>query len=127
MSQLSEREPLLAKSVSQDDDINPQVPSVRSISAINSSLKFTDSKLHSPLTNGQHRAHEDKAPPWYTYATISVSYYTVAAAFATLLTGCTLGFPSSAVLDLTDAGLENEYKFDEKLSDIFGVSSVFQC
>ena len=124
MSQRSEREPLLAKSASQDDDINPHVLSVRSISAINSSLKFTDSKLHSPLTNGQHRAHEDKAPPWYTYATISVSYYAVAAAFAALLTGCTLGFPSSAV---TDAGLGNEYKFDERLSDIFGVSSVFQC
>ncbi len=40
-----------------------------------------------------------------------------------LLVGCTLAFPSGALLDLTDLEPRKNFKFDSVLSDIFGVSS----
>ncbi len=39
-----------------------------------------------------------------------------------LLVGCTLAFPSGALLDLTDLEPRKDFKFDNVLSDIFGVS-----
>ena len=54
-------------------------------------------------------------------ATVKVFYYAVAASFAAILCGCTLSFPSSAVLDLTDSEPRPEFKFDVRLSDVFGV------
>lgn len=127
MSRRAERGPLLAgiAQVGASDGDTAQVPSaMRSISAINSSQKFGDSKLQSPLPLGQrHHADYIKTPPCYKYATLSVTYFALAAAFAAILTGCALGFPSSAILDLTDSKLNKEYKLDESLSDLFGVSS----
>ena len=58
---------------------------------------------------------------WHTSISISVLYYVTAASCSALLSGCTLGFPSGAVLDLTDSEPRKEYKFDGQLSDIFGV------
>ncbi len=40
-----------------------------------------------------------------------------------LLVGCTLAFPSGALLDLTDLEPRKDFKFDSVLSDVFGVSS----
>lgn len=40
-----------------------------------------------------------------------------------LLVGCTLAFPSGALLDLTDLEPRNNFKLDSVLSDVFGVSS----
>lgn len=61
---------------------------------------------------------EDKL---YRVATVKVFYYAIAASFAAILSGCTLGFPSSAILDLKDSETRSEYKFDGRLSDVFGV------
>lgn len=41
-----------------------------------------------------------------------------------LLVGCTLGFPSAAILDLQDTKKQPEYRLDDLLSDVFGVSST---
>ncbi len=116
MSQQSERNSLLVNScVVQEESENDNTLQV----AINS--PSNKNKLQSPLRN---KHTDNKAPPWYQYATVAVFYYAVAASFGALVTGCTLSFPSSAVLDLTDSELRKEYRFDERLSDIFGVSKV---
>ena len=39
-----------------------------------------------------------------------------------LLVGCTLGFPSGALLDLTDLEDRPDYKLSRELADLFGVS-----
>ena len=100
MSQQSERSPLLVNSVVKEESENDDAVSIQAIH--NSS----SAKLQSPLRNklGQHTI-TDKMPPWYKYATMAVFYYAVAASFGALVSGCTLSFPSSAVLDLTDPGL----------------------
>ena len=46
----------------------------------------------------------------------------VAAAFLSVLSACVLGFPSAALLDLTESESRKEFKFDMQLKDIFGVS-----
>ena len=114
MSQRSERNPLLVNScVVKEESEND--------STLQVAINPPSTKLQSPLRN---KHTEDKAPPWYKYATVAVFYYAVAASFGALVTGCTLSFPSSAVLDLTDSELREEYRFDERLSDIFGVSKA---
>ena len=100
----------------------PETDNAASTRAINSTSIST--KLQSPLRNKPRQRSEHEMPPWYKYATVSVSYYAMAASFGALLTGCTLSFPSSALLDLTDFSLRKEYRFDERLSDIFGVSKA---
>ena len=44
------------------------------------------------------------------------------ASLPALLVGCTLGFPSGALLDLVDLEDRPDFKFDTILSDVFGVS-----
>ena len=52
----------------------------------------------------------------------------IIASLPALLVGCTLGFPSGALLDLTDLEPRPEYKFNSVLSDIFGASlSCIMC
>ena len=46
----------------------------------------------------------------------------VAAAFSSVLCACVLGFPSAALLDLTESESRKEFKFDTQLKDLFGVS-----
>ena len=46
----------------------------------------------------------------------------VAAAFSSVLCACVLGFPSAALLDLTESESRKEFKFDNQLKDLFGVS-----
>ena len=46
------------------------------------------------------------------------------ASLPAFLVGCTLGFSSSALLDLTDLERRPEYKFTITLSDTFGVSCL---
>ena len=41
-----------------------------------------------------------------------------------LLVGCTLGFPSAALLDLQELEKRQSYKLDIVLSDVFGVRSL---
>ena len=41
-----------------------------------------------------------------------------------LLVGCTLGFPSAALLDLQELEKRPNYKLDIMLSDVFGVRSL---
>lgn len=111
MSQQSERNPLLVNScVVKEESEND--------STLQVAINPPSTKLQSPLRN---KHTEGKAPP---YATVAVFYYAVAASFGALVTGCTLSFPSSAVLDLTDSELREEYRFDERLLDIFGVSKA---
>ena len=50
----------------------------------------------------------------------TVVFVTIASVPA-LLVGCTLGFPSIALLDLRELEEREEYKFNTLLSDIFGV------
>ena len=50
----------------------------------------------------------------------TVLFVTIASIPA-LLVGCTLGFPSIALLDLTELEEREDYKFNTLLSDIFGV------
>lgn len=114
MSQQPEGSPLLVNSCVVEEESDAAQRAIN----INSSI----GKLRSPL--GQHTTAEDKASPWYKNATVAVFNYAVAASFGALVTGCTLSFPSSAVLDLTDPSLGKEYRFDERLSDIFGVSKM---
>ena len=104
MSQQSERNPLLMNScVVKEESEN-------------------DNTLQVAINSPSNKRAGDEAR--YQYATVAVFYYAVAASFGALVTGCTLSFPSSAVLDLTDSELRKEYRFDERLSDIFGVSKV---
>ena len=112
MSQQSERNPLLVNSEMKE---GPETDD-----AVINSTSIT--KLQSPLRNKLRQRSEQEVPPWCKYATVSAFYYAVAASFGALVTGCTLSFPSSALLDLTDSGLRKTYRFDERLSDIFGVS-----
>ena len=123
MSQQSERSPLLVNSVVKQESENDDAVSIQAV--YNSSSAKLQSPLRNKLGHDQHTI-KDKVPPWYKYATVAVFYYAVAASFGALVSGCTLSFPSSAVLDLTDPGLRKEYRFDERLSDIFGVSKVSQ-
>ena len=51
-----------------------------------------------------------------------VTLFVGAAAFCSVLAGCSLGFPSSALLDLQDAEQRPEFKFNNQLSELFGVS-----
>lgn len=39
--------------------------------------------------------------------------------------GCTVGFPSAALLDLQELETRPQYKFDTVLSDVFAVSAIF--
>ncbi len=41
-----------------------------------------------------------------------------------LLVGCTLGFPSGALLDLTDLEQREEFKLTREQADLFGVRTV---
>ena len=111
-SNMSQESPLFVNScvVKEDSEESENDIDILQV-AINSPI----TKLQSPLRNKS---------PWYKYATVAVFYYAVAASFGALVTGCTLSFPSSAVLDLTDSELRKEYRFDERLSDIFGVSKA---
>lgn len=43
-----------------------------------------------------------------------------------LLVGCTLGFPSGALLDLTDLEARPDYKLSRELEDIFGVRNLYE-
>lgn len=47
----------------------------------------------------------------------------VAAAFSSILCACVLGFPSAALLDLTESEPRKDFKFDNRLKDLFGVSA----
>ena len=117
MSQKSETNPLLVNSCAVKEDSEE---SENDINTLQVAINSPSTKLQSPLRN------KYTAPPWYKYdATVVVIYYAVAASFGALVTGCTLSFPSSAVLDLTDSELRKEYRFDERLSDIFGVSKAW--
>ena len=116
MSQKSETNPLLVNSCAVKEDSEE---SENDINTLQVAINSPSTKLQSPLRN------KYTAPPWYKYATVAVIYYAVAASFGALVTGCTLSFPSSAVLDLTDSELRKEYRFDERLSDIFGVSKAW--
>ena len=118
MSDHPERSPLLVNSVVKE------VPELNDHDAV--SIQAINSSLQSLLRNKLGEHAKGKVPPWYKYATVAVFYYAVAASFGALVSGCTLSFPSSAVLDLTDSGLKKEYIFDERLSDIFGVSKASQ-
>ena len=55
---------------------------------------------------------------------ISVIFILVASVPA-LLVGCTVGFPSAALLDLQELETRPQYKFDTILSDVFAVSAIF--
>lgn len=44
-----------------------------------------------------------------------------------LLVGCTLGFPSGALLDLTDLEDRPDYKLSRELADLFGVRMWASC
>ncbi len=46
----------------------------------------------------------------------------VVACIPFLLAGCTLGFPSGALLDLTDLEERTEFKLTRQQADLFGVS-----
>ena len=85
------------------------------------SVQFVGSscKLDSPLKTKEDNVRRGD---WLRSATAAVIYYAVAASFGAILSGCTLAYPSSAVLDLTDSEPRKEYKFDARLSDVFGVS-----
>ena len=54
---------------------------------------------------------------------ISVIFILVASVPA-LLVGCTVGFPSAALLDLQDLETRPQYKFDTVLSDVFAVNAI---
>ena len=54
---------------------------------------------------------------------ISVIFILVASVPA-LLVGCTVGFPSAALLDLQELETRPQYKFDTVLSDVFAVSII---
>ena len=51
----------------------------------------------------------------------------VVASLPALLVGCTLGFPSGALLDLIDLEDRPDFKFNSILSDVFGVSGCPVC
>ena len=123
MSQQSEADssPLL---VNSEVTLKEEPETDDTASATQAAINDSSFKLLFPLRNKLRQRSERGVPPWYKYATVSVFYCAVAASFGALLTGCTLSFPSSALLDLTDAGLRKEYRFDERLSDIFGVSKA---
>ena len=60
----------------------------------------------------------------------STAVSAIVASIPALLLGYTLGFPSSALLDLTedDAGLREDYQLTLLLSDLFAVSNpVARC
>ena len=82
---------------------------------------LTRTKNFGPKLGSQLAPLPNEKRAWHASATIVVFYYAIAASCSALLSGCTLGFPSGAVLDLTDSELRREYKFDDQLSDIFGV------
>ena len=114
---ISEKVPILASLVlSKERELN-----VRSESLKNSTIQVVDSSTKLQSSRISQQADHSKTA-WYTSATPAVFYYAIAASFSAILAGCTLSFPSSAVLDLTDSEARKEYKFDEQLSDIFGVS-----
>ena len=74
-----------------------------------------------PLLPNTKIEREDARRCSCNLATVKVFYYAIAASFAAILSGCTLSFPSSAVLDLTDSEPRPGFKFDVRLSDVFGV------
>ena len=49
---------------------------------------------------------------------------TIVACMPFLLAGCTLGFPSGAILDLTDLEKRTEFKLTREQADLFGVSHL---
>jgi len=49
---------------------------------------------------------------------------TIVACIPFLLIGCTLGFPSGALLDLTDLEPREEFKLTREQADLFGVRTV---
>ena len=60
----------------------------------------------------------------HQFPLISVIFILVASVPA-LLVGCTVGFPSAALLDLQELETRPQYKFDTVLSDVFAVSAIF--
>ena len=48
----------------------------------------------------------------------------IVACVPALLVGCTLGFPSAALLDLRENESRMKYKFNTVMSDIFGVRLI---
>ena len=54
---------------------------------------------------------------------ITVIFILVASVPA-LLVGCTVSFPSAALLDLQELETRQQYKFDTVLSDVFAVSEL---
>ena len=55
---------------------------------------------------------------WMTALFVTIS------SLPALLVGCTLGFPSIALLDLRELETRDDYKFNTILSDVFGVSRI---
>ena len=48
--------------------------------------------------------------------------FIIVASIPALLVGCTVGFPSAALLDLQELETNPQYKFDTVLSDVFAVN-----
>ena len=115
----AETEPLLISSAGGEKTREPSLKLIK-----DASVQFVDPscKLESPLKTKEDRSNGDGDSDWLGSATAAVVYYAIAASFGSILSGCTLAFPSSAVLDLTDSEPRREYKFDSRLSDVFGVS-----
>ena len=55
---------------------------------------------------------------WITALFVTIS------SLPALLVGCTLGFPSIALLDLRELETREDYKFNTILSDVFGVNRI---
>ena len=114
----SEPEPLFVNGIREEKQGEPlSEPYVTTrTNPTPASIQDSYQKPGSPLAPPPN---EKKA--WHSTAAIIVFYYAIAASCPSFLSGCTLGFPSGAVLDLTDSEPRREYKFDDQLSDIFGV------
>lgn len=77
------------------------------------SAKYDSPVLTSPANFNNGQSHP--------LPVITVAFILVASVPA-LLVGCTVGFPSAALLDLQQLEARPEYKFDTVLSDVFAVS-----
>ena len=76
-------------------------------------LKNKPSRSQSPASVPIKPKYKERV--WVTLLLASV------ASIPALLVGCTLGFPSAALLDLKDLEERPEFKFNSLLSDVFGV------
>lgn len=63
----------------------------------------------------------NKATPQRLWTTILSA---IIAGIPFLLVGCTLGFPSGALLDLTHLETRQEFKLTREQADLFGVSTI---